>query len=497
MRAEIMPLPEDDRQAAPRGRLESGGAGGNNPQLLRAATETADARQAGPKGLLESGGAGGNNPQLLRAATAPPSKSMAHRLLICAALTQGGSRVANLAHSADIDATAEALRALGAGVDWQGDTARVMGAPPVVSGREAAGDPSQPGPSVNCRESGSTLRFLIPLFAMRGGETLFTGAPRLFQRPLGAYADIFRAQGLPFQLLPDGSGLRVGGPLHGGACTLPGDVSSQFVTGLLLALPLLPGESTLRIAPPVESRAYIDLTRHAQRQFGVFTNLDVEPDGTLVLQIPGGQPYRRANTLVEGDWSQAAVFAAIAAAGGAGAGVDVAGLDVRSFQGDRIILDILRACGARAGFEGGALHIRPPADGPLVTPGDIDLSPCPDLGPILCALALFCRGTTRLVNAGRLRLKESDRIATVQAELQKLGGRITSTADTVTIEGGHPLHTATLHAHSDHRVVMAAAAAALCAHIPVAIEGAEAVAKSWPTFFEDLAALGATVQKQG
>lgn len=411
------------------------------------------------------------HPSKLQGTTAvPPSKSMAHRMLICAAL--GGGSVRGVRPSADIDATTAALRQMGAEFTQAGDALQVRPMPPLAA---AAGD-------VNCGESGSTLRFFIPLCSLPGKPVTFTGAPRLFARPLGAYADIFSGQGLRFEL--DENSLTVQGPLRSGEFSLRGDVSSQFISGLLFALPLLQGDSIIHIAPPFESHSYVELTRSAQALFGVHSTW---ADDTT-LHIPGGQRYTPTVCTVEGDWSQAAAPAVVAAVLG---GISIAGLLPNSQQGDKAILEILRRCRADIKWENDVLKIIPPAEG-LAAPGDVDIADCPDLGPILCTLAAFCRGTTRLVNAGRLRTKESDRIASMQAELGSMGVHIESTEDTITIEGGKALlPNITTQSHNDHRVVMAVSAAALCAGMAVKINDAEAVNKSWPTFFEDIATLGA------
>lgn len=405
----------------------------------------------------------------------PPSKSMAHRLLICAALAEGTSAIANLAHSADIDATAAAIRLLGAETEWAGESARVRGCTP------GCFCPEEP---VDCGESGSTLRFLIPVFSLLGGPVAFAGAHRLFERPLGPYEILYQNRGLLFERRDNG--LLVEGPLKSGEYSLPGYVSSQFISGLLFALPLLKGDSTITIQPPFESWGYVTLTRRAQERFGITSAWS----GPLTLMVPGGQHYQPAEVRVEGDWSQGSAYVVLAAALG---GFAIEGLDPETPQGDRVVLDIVRRCGARTTYSDGRLDILPPKHG-LSAPGEVDLANCPDLGPVLFALAALCRGATRFVNAGRLRIKESDRIAAMEAELARMGVDIRSTRDTVTVEGGRPITPdATVSSHNDHRVVMATAVLALCAGVPLTIEGAEAVDKSWPTFFDDLAALGAQV----
>ena len=403
---------------------------------------------------------------------APPSKSMAHRAVLCAALAEGESRLANLAHSQDIDATLGAAAAFGAQVEAGESAARIAGAHPLHA----------PAGPVDCCESGSTLRFLIPLAALTGQPVTFTGRGRLMQRPQSVYQELFDARGLRFEQR-DGA-LTAAGPLAPGAFELAGDVSSQFVSGLLFALPLLDGESTLRLRPPVESRSYIEMTRAAQRRFGVESRwLDEN-----TLAVPGGQVYRPQEMAIEGDWSQAAFPAVLGALAGE---VTVAGLEAGTLQGDAVILDILRRCGGRAEqmpagfrFAKGALR-----------GVEIDLADCPDLGPILMVLGLFCEGETVIRNAGRLRLKESDRIAAMEQELHKFGGDIRSDGGTVTVRRSalHP-PAGPLWGHNDHRVVMSLTVLAAAAGLPAEIAGAEAVAKSWPGFFAAMRQLGVEVE---
>lgn len=415
----------------------------------------------------------------------PPSKSMAHRMLICAALAGGVSHIHNLDYSADITASIEALQSLGAAVQAQSNSAQVQGGGGSFCREDASALP--PIGPINCNESGSTLRFIIPLFALTGRRVSFTGAPRLYQRPLTAYEEIFSAQGLQF--CTESTGLTLQGRLKAGEYRLRGDVSSQFISGLLFALPLLEGDSTLHITPPVESRSYIELTRSAQQLFGVHSTwLNAH-----TLHIAGGQQYHAATACVEGDWSQAAVPAVLAAVLG---GIRIEGLAQNSAQGDRVILDIINQCGGNLTWQEGAL-CGPAAPAALTAAGEISLADCPDLGPILCTLGAFCSGTTRLVEAGRLRIKESDRIASVEQELGKLGIAITSTQNSMAIQGGHPLQgNQTTQSHNDHRVVMALCAAALCGGVAITIEQAQAINKSWPGFFASLTALGAEVHTQ-
>ena len=403
---------------------------------------------------------------------APPSKSMAHRAVLCAALAAGESRLTGLAHSQDIDATLAAAAALGAQVKAGESWARIAGAAPLQA----------PAAPVDCCESGSTLRFLIPLAALTGRPVAFTGRGRLMQRPQSVYQELFASQGLRFE--QEGDTLTVAGPLRPGCLTLAGDVSSQFVSGLLFALPLLEGDSQLRLLPPVESRSYIEMTRAAQSRFGVASQwLDEN-----TLAIPGGQAYRPRDMAIEGDWSQAAFPAVLGALAG---DVTVTGLEPGTLQGDAVILDILRRCGGRAEPVPGGVRFQKSA----LCGTEIDLADCPDLGPVLMAMGLLCEGETVIFNAGRLRLKESDRIAAMEQELRKLGGQIESCGGTVTLRRSalHP-PAGPLWGHNDHRVVMSLTVLAAAAGLPVQIDGAEAVAKSWPGFFAAVRQLGVEVE---
>ena len=339
-----------------------------------------------------------------------------------------------------------------------------------------------PAAPVDCCESGSTLRFLIPLAALTGRPVAFTGRGRLMQRPQSVYQELFASQGLRFG--QEGDTLTVAGPLRPGCFSLAGDVSSQFISGLLFALPLLDGDSRLCLKPPVESRSYIEMTRAAQSRFGVASAWLDE----YTLAVPGGQAYRPRDMAIEGDWSQAAFPAALGVLAG---DVTVTGLEPGTLQGDAVILDILRRCGGRAEAVPGGVRFQKSA----LHGTKIDLADCPDLGPILMALGLLCEGETVITNAGRLRLKESDRIAAMEQELRKLGGRIESDGGTVTVRRS-ALHAPAgpLWGHNDHRVVMSLTVLAAAAGLPVQIDGAEAVAKSWPGFFAAVRQLGVEVQ---
>lgn len=403
--------------------------------------------------------------------TVPPSKSMAHRMMICAGLAAGTSRISGLRDSMDMQATLQCLEQLGARVDGAFPTLTITGTDPVSRSRSVL---------LDCNESGSTLRFLIPVAALSDQEAEFTGRGRLMERPMGLYADIFLNQGLRFE---QGEGrILVQGPLQAGLFEVPGDVSSQFISGLLFAAPLMEGQTEIAVLPPYESRDYVKMTVAALRQFGI--QVQCPTDHGYILQ--GSQKYLPQNVSVEGDWSQAAFPAVLGAIQGS---VRIEGLDPASLQGDKVILDILQQAGATVKWE---------ADGALVVqhaslrPVEVDLSACPDLGPVLCVLAAYLPGTSVIRNAGRLRIKESDRIASMEAELRKWGVDIASTEDTITVTGKSGYASdqpVTIDGHNDHRVVMAMTVFGLCAGSPTQIEGSGAVSKSWPDFFEDMKGL--------
>ena len=405
---------------------------------------------------------------------APPSKSMAHRAVLCAALAKGTSHLHHLAFSKDISATLGAAARLCARVTTGENDAVVEGL-----GRFLPVDAP-----VDCCESGSTLRFLIPLASLTGQEVTFTGRGRLMERPQSVYKTLYQQQGLRFEQGADR--LTVEGALTPGEYELAGNVSSQFISGLLFALPLLDGESTLHLIPPVESRSYIDMTRAVQAAFGVTSRW---LDGNT-LALPGRQHYRPCDYDVEGDYSQAAFPAVLGAVCG---GVTVTGLRPDTLQGDAVILDILRRCGAQFTRDGDAvIFAKAPLHGV-----DIDLADCPDLGPVLMVLGLLCEGTTVIRNAERLRLKESDRIAAMEAELRACGGVLESEGGTITVHGcAEHLHApeGILHGHNDHRVVMSLAVLSSAAGLPLTVDDAEAIQKSWPNFFAAIRPLGVEVE---
>ena len=384
---------------------------------------------------------------------APPSKSMAHRLLICAALSDGESIIHGMSDCEDVRATLDCLSSLGVPFEQEGDTVRVMG---IDATKASATAP------LHCRESGSTLRFFVPLCMLSGKNIMLTGEPQLMKRPMGVYEALAEEKGLTFSR--DERSVIVKGPLASGEYRVAGNVSSQFISGLLFALPLVKGDSTINIVPPVESRSYIELTLFALREFGV----EVTWQNDYTLFIKGGQRYRSIETTVEGDYSGAAFFAAMNALGG---DIDINRLRPDSLQGDKVYSRY---------FE--MLDKGTPT---------IHIGNCPDLGPVLFALAAAKNGGV-FTGTARLRIKESDRASAMAEELKKFGTSVTIHEDAVVV---YPLDfhkpEMPLFGHGDHRIVMSLAV--LLTLTGGVIEGAEAVSKSFPTFFEDIKSLGIEV----
>lgn len=382
--------------------------------------------------------------------SAPPSKSMAHRLLICAGLSEGESCITGLAPSQDVLATVDCLRALGAHVRLEGDTATVQGADP----RRA------PSSILPCRESGSTLRFFLPLCLLGGAEQRLIGAPRLLERPQTVYRDLCAAQDIAFA--QNEKGITVKGILKGGQICVDGSVSSQFISGLLFALPLLSADSEIVIMPAPESRPYLELTRSALRDSGIA--VDWKNENTLTVR--GNQAYAPIQCAVEGDYSNAAFLEALNLMGGH---VEVRGLRADSMQGDAVFRDAFERLVRGDGRE-------------------INLRDCPDLAPILFAMAAAHEGGT-FVGTKRLRWKECDRGAAMREELAAMGGELIEEEDRITVLK-RPLHAPSrvLSGHNDHRIVMALSV--LLTRFGGEIAGAEAVTKSMPDFFERLASLG-------
>lgn len=392
-------------------------------------------------------------PGKLKGTVVPPSsKSQTHRALIAASLAEGQSVIGNLLLSQDIRATARAIEKLGAALLVEDNEAVVTG-----------GGNREEDLELDCGESGSTLRFLIPVALAMHGRAVFSGSGRLMERPLEEYFRIFEEKGITYEW--KSGTLRVQGTLPPGEYLLRGDVSSQFITGLLFALPLAKGDSVIRLTTPLESKGYIDMTLDILKRFGIETRTQ----DYASFEIRGNQKYQPCRLVLEGDHSQAAFFQV---ANALGSDVRIEGMNPDSLQGDRAMADVLML---------------------LAKPGDveIDVSDIPDLVPAISVVAALREGQeTRLVNASRLRIKESDRLEAVTTELRKIGGDIESFPDSLTIKGVSHFTGGRTDSHNDHRIAMALAMAATRAKEDVIISGAESVHKSYPHFFHDYKNLG-------
>lgn len=385
------------------------------------------------------------------------SKSFAHRALICACLSKGESRIKINTTSADIEATVSCLRSLGAVIEKNGSVYSVI---PSDTPCETA--------EIDCNESGSSLRFLLPVVCAMGTKTVIHGSGRLPERPLSPLKEELIRMGA---VISDSFPLEVSGNISAGEFTMRGDVSSQFVTGLLMALSYL-GGGRINLIPPVESRPYIDMTVQVLRQFGA----DIKEENN-VFYI-NNSPLNGCDFTVEGDWSNAAFPLCM--------GAQVTGLNPDSTQGDKAIIDVLRKMGAVVSVNGGNYK----ADVLSLHGCEIDASDIPDAVPVIAAVAATAEGKTVIYNAGRLRLKESDRIQTVCDMLRSIGADISETDDGMVINGKNSLIGGEVDSFNDHRIAMAAAVAAVKCENAVIIRNAEAVNKSYPEFFNDYNKLG-------
>lgn len=400
--------------------------------------------------------------------TAISSKSDAHRLLIASALSDRQTFIRCNARSADITATVNCLNSLGADIKFVDGGISVK---PIKEKRKSA--------VLDCNESGSTIRFLLPVAASLGTNTEFTGGGRLPERPLSPLREQMEAHGVvfsPINVFP----VKINGEMISGEFTIKGNISSQFITGLLFALPLLNGNSIINVIPPVESRPYIDMTLNTLKKFGITVT-----EKSNSFFIPGGQKYASPGTVEsEGDWSNSAFFLTAGAVSGK---VTVTGLDVSSVQGDKQILTILKEMGAEITVEQGSITVKK---------GDlhginIDARNIPDLVPIISVAAAAANdGETVITGAERLKIKESDRLTAVYESLKALGVDISKTDDGLVINKTGIVGGGAVSGYNDHRMVMALSVLSAVSSGDIILRGAEAVNKSYPNFFEDFSSLG-------
>lgn len=418
----------------------------------------------------------------------PPSKSMGHRALICASLAGGVSFVSNLPESIDIYATQNALRTLGAEIEILTDDGDRYLAK--IDGRRIFKDLPGSNVKLNCEESGSTLRFLIPLSLLSGATVTFDGRGRLGSRPLDIYKDYFIANNMAFTAAEGGLPFTVTGRLRGGKISMRGDISSQFLTGFLFALPLLEEDSEIILETRLESKSYVDLTIEMLENFGVEVQdackvrTADEQDAELydcdeaAFKVNGRQKYIPAEYNVEADYSQAAFWMASAYLGN---DVTCEGLHTSSKQGDRVIVDIIREL-RDADIKGKDVIF--------------DVSQIPDMLPILSVLGACRNGKMHIINAGRTRLKESDRLSVMVHELGGLGVDVSETHDSMTIKGRYQLDGGKADSHGDHRIAMALAIAACRCRKPLIISDSRCVEKSYPSFWSDFEKVGGIINER-
>ncbi len=408
----------------------------------------------------------------------PPSKSMAHRAVICAALGDGVSKVTNIDYSDDIIATIEAMSSLGARITKKEEHLEICG---IKSPENIEANLVRSERLIDCNESGSTLRFLVPIAALFDGVNRFVGRGNLGKRPLDTYYNIFDEQNIKYSYKEGVLDLKTEGKLQSGEFKVKGNISSQFITGLLFTLPLLDGDSKILITTEMESKGYIDLTLSAMKDFGI----EIINNNYEEFIIKGNQTYKSRDYRVEGDYSQGAFFFCADALSN---NVILNDLKLDSLQGDKEVIDILTRMG---------LDIINKNNGLIGIANErlkatiIDGSQCPDIIPVVALVAALSIGTTEIINAGRLRIKECDRLAAVTSELNKLGAKIKEKEDGLIIEGVKELKGgAEVWSHKDHRIAMTIAIASTVCKDSIVLKDYECVSKSYPQFWEDFKSLG-------
>ena len=414
----------------------------------------------------------------------PPSKSMAHRAIIAACLAEGKSVISNIDLSDDIIATIEGMRAFGSSIEILDDGARkrleIVG---------AQDNHTSDNRLIDANESGSTLRFFIPIATLFKGKTRFVGRGQLGARPLEPFEKIFTEHGLLYKASGTSElDLTVEGPLKAGKYEMAGNISSQFITGLLFTLPLLDGDSNIVITTELESVGYLELTLEVLKDFSI--KIDYDKDNQ-VFSIPGNQNYQSKDYTVEGDYSQAAFFLS---AGALGNDVIVTGLKHDSNQGDKGIMDILGQLNAALKIEDDTVTVNAP-DG-LEGETIIDGAQVPDIIPITALVASLSPGKTKIINLKRLRIKESDRLEATKGELSKLGADIQVVGDELHINGVSQLQGGSIGwSHKDHRMAMMLAIASTVCKEEIIVRDANYVSKSYPTFWKEFEALGGQISE--
>lgn len=441
----------------------------------------------------------------------PPSKSIAHRVIIAAGLAEGESIIENIEYSKDILATIDGMKSFGVKIEDISNeveiedinssgkrTLRINGIKNIKIQKEI----------IDCIESGSTLRFLIPIALLQGEKKItFIGEGKLPERPLDEYYSIFNKQNIFYKNVQGKLPLKVKGSLRPGVFYVKGNISSQFITGLMFALPLLKEDSKIIITSKLESKSYVDLTIDVLKKFGV----EIENNRYKEFYIKGNQKYKRREYKVEGDFSQAAFWLI---GGLIGEGIKCKNLDINSLQGDKEILNIIRKIGGNLNINEGSIEVisklirkrkkeanNETSNGECLKDEElikdveliIDASQIPDLVPILAVASTLRYGVTKIINAHRVRIKECDRLHAIACELNKIGGNIQELQDGLVINGGSKLKGGEVESWDDHRIAMALGIASILCQEPLVIKNSEVVRKSYPGFWEDFKKLGGDV----
>lgn len=404
----------------------------------------------------------------------PPSKSMAHRAIICAALSDKLCRIDNIDYSDDIIATIDAMKSLGAIITKGKDYVDVVGIYKDIQN-------TQNNRLIDCNESGSTLRFLVPISLLFEGSSKFVGRGNLGKRPLTTYYNIFEKQNIEYSYEKDKLNLEIKGQLKGGTFEVEGNVSSQFISGLLFALPLLKEDSKIIITTEMESISYVDLTLKVMEDFGI----KIINNNYKEFIVKGNQKYEGRNYRVEGDYSQGAFFLSADAIGNE---IVCNDLCISSLQGDKEVINILKKMNVDIMVKGNNIEGKKKKK---LKSTYIDGSQCPDIIPVLTSVAALAKGRTEIVNVGRLRIKECDRLAAITCELNKLGANITEKEDSIIVDGVDELEGGVeVWSHKDHRIAMTLAIVSSKCNKPIIIKDYDCVSKSYPKFFEDFEKLG-------
>ena len=402
----------------------------------------------------------------------PPSKSLAHRAIICASLAKGVSRIDNIEYSRDIQATIKAMKSLGTIIEEFENYLIIDGTTTFTKQNS----------EIDCEESGSTLRFMVPISIVEENKVHFVGRGNLGKRPLDTFYEIFERQNIGYMYKKDVLDLYVIGKLKPDHYIIPGNISSQFITGLLFALPLLKGDSIIEITSTLESKGYIDLTLQMLSQYGIkIINNDYKS-----FVVMGNQEYQAHDYRVEADFSQAAFYLV---AGAIGNDVVLTDLNLNSLQGDKATLSILEAMGAKINVVSDGIKVT----GENLSATQVDASQCPDVIPVVSVALALAQGKSEVINAKRLRIKECDRIIATSSQLNELGGSVVELSDSMTIRGVSEFVGGNCSSFADHRIAMMLAIAATRCNQSVIIDNMECVEKSYPSFWEDYQSLGGII----